>query len=297
MDWDNVRVFLAVARAGQFVAAAKRLRLDHATVSRRIAALEASLGARLFDRRTTGARLTSAGERFLAAAEQMESAFLHAQAEISDVDVELTGVVRIGAPDGFSTYYLAGALREFVERNPGVRIQLAPVPQVIPLARREVDIVVVLDKPEEGRFVARKLTDYNLGIYASAAYLNAHEPPREVGELAGHRLIGYIEEYAFSSALDYIRELYGGAPTHFECASAVTQLEALRAGLGLGVVHDFIARRFRDLRRVLPERRAMRSYWLVTHEDTRGLGRIRAVCEHLVASVTRDRATFVSRTP
>ncbi len=293
MDWDNVRVFLAVARAGQFVAAAKRLRLDHATVSRRIAALEAALGARLFDRRTTGARLTSAGERFLAAAEEMESAFLHAQAEISDVDVELTGVVRIGAPDGFSTYYLAGALREFVERNPGVRIQLAPAPQVIPLARREVDIVVVLDKPEEGRFVARKLTDYSLGIYASAAYLKTREPPREVSELAGHRLIGYVEEYAFSSALDYVRELYGGAPTAFECASAVTQFEALRAGLGLGVVHDFIARRFKDLRRVLPERRAMRSYWIVTHEDTRGLGRIRAVCEHLIASVTRDRATFV----
>jgi DNA-binding transcriptional LysR family regulator len=293
MDWDNVRVFLAVARAGQFVAAAKRLRLDHATVSRRIAALEAALGARLFDRRTTGARLTSAGERFLSAAEEMESAFLHAQAEISDVDVELTGVVRIGAPDGFSTYYLAGALREFVERNPGVRIQLAPVPQVIPLARREVDIVVVLDKPEEGRFVARKLTDYSLGIYASADYLKAHQKPREVGELAGHRLIGYVEEYAFSSALDYVRELYGGAPTAFECASAVTQFEALRAGLGLGVVHDFIARRFKDLRRVLPERRATRSYWIVTHEDTRGLGRIRAVCEHMIASVGRDRAMFV----
>jgi len=293
MDWDNVRVFLAVARSGQFVAAARRLRIDHATVSRRIAALEAALGARLFDRRTTGARMTSAGERFLAAAEEMESAFLHAQADISDVDVELSGDVRIGAPDGFSTYYLASALRDFVERNPGVRIQLAPVPQLVPLARREVDVVVVLDKPEEGRFVARKLTDYSLGIYASAAYLEAHEAPREVGELVRHRLIGYVEEYAFSSALDYVRELYGGAPTSFECASAVTQLEALRAGLGLGVAHDFIARRFKDLRRILPERRATRSYWIVTHQDTRGLGRIRAVCEHLIASVTRDRAMFV----
>src|SRR5208337_2729345 len=145
MDWDNVRVFLAVARAGQFVAAARRLRLDHATVSRRIAALEAALGARLFERLTTGARLTSAGERFLAAAEEMESAFLHAQAEVSGVDVELTGDVRIGAPDGFSTYYLAGALGDFIVRNPSVRIQLTPVPQVIPLARREVDTVVVLD--------------------------------------------------------------------------------------------------------------------------------------------------------
>jgi DNA-binding transcriptional LysR family regulator len=293
MDWDNVRVFLAVARGGQFVAAARRLRLDHATISRRIAALETGLGARLFDRRTTGARLTSAGEKFLATAEQMESAFLHAQSEIGDKDVELAGIVRIGAPDGFSTYYLAAALRDFVERHPSILIQLVPIPQVIPLARREVDIVVVLDKPEAGRFVARKLTDYSLGVYASAAYLKTHKAPRDVAELRERRLIGYVEEHAFAIALDYVRELYDGAPTSFECTSAVTQVEALRAGLGLGVVHDFIARRFKDLTRVLPERRAMRGYWIVTHEDTRGLGRIRAVHDYLAAIVERDRGMFV----
>jgi DNA-binding transcriptional LysR family regulator len=293
MDWDNVRVFLAVARGGQFVAAARRLRIDHATVSRRIAALEGQLGAKLFDRRTTGARLTSAGERFLATAEAMESAFLHAQAEIGDRDVELTGVVRIGAPDGFSTYYLAAALREFAERHPGIIIQLVPTPQVIPLARREVDIVVVLDKPEAGRFVARKLTDYSLGIYAGAAYLKSRSAPRAVADLAGHRLIGYVEELAFSTALGYVRELYDGAPTAFECTNAVTQLEALRAGVGLGVVHDFIARRFADIVRVLPERRAVRGYWIVTHEDTRGLGRIKAVHDHLAAAVERDRGMFI----
>ena len=293
MDWDNVRVFLAVARGGQFVAAAKRLRLDHATVSRRIAALEAGLGAKLFERRTTGATLTSAGDRFLLTAERMETAFLHAQAEIGDIDVELTGAVRIGAPDGFSTYYLAGALRDFVERHPGILIQLVPMPQVIPLARREVDIVVVLDKPEAGRFVARKLSDYSLGLSASAAYLKTHAAPRGAADLAAHRLIGYVEEHAFSAALDYVRELFDGAPTAFECVSAVTQLEALRAGIGLGVAHDYIARRFDDLRRILPERQAPRSYWIVTHEDTRGLGRIRAVHEHLVRAVERDRAMFV----
>ncbi len=104
------------------------------------------------------------------------------------------------------------------------------MPQLTPLARREVDVVVGLDKPEEGRFVARKLTDYSLGIYASAAYLAERGAPRAVGDLADHRLIGYVEEYAFSGALDYVRELYGGAPTIFECASAATQFEALRAG-------------------------------------------------------------------
>ena len=178
-------------------------------------------------------------------------------------------------------------------RNPGLRLQLAPLPQLTPLARREVDVVIGLEKPEAGRFAARKLTDYSLGIYASRAYLAERGAPGAVGDLAGHRLIGYIEEYAFSSALDYVRELFGGAPTSFECASAATQFEAVRAGLGLGVVHDYIARRFADLQRVLPERRAERTYWLVTHQDARGLGRIRAVCDWLTACVTRDRATFV----
>jgi DNA-binding transcriptional LysR family regulator len=290
MDWDHVRVFLAVARAGQFVAGARRLHLDHATASRRVAALEAELGAKLFDRRTTGARLTSAGERFLVAAEQMESAFLHAQSEVSGLDVELAGEVRIGAPDGFSTYYLAEALGPFIARHPGLKVQLLPLPRLTPLARREVDIVVGLDKPESGRFVARKLTDYTLGLYASAAYLDAHGAPGP--DFSGHRLIGYVEEYAFSGALSYVSELFGDKPTQFECASAVTQLEAVRAGVGLGVVHDFIARRFPDLRRVLPERTAARAYWIVTHEDTRTLRRLRAAHDHIVAAVERDRGIF-----
>ncbi len=117
--------------------------------------------------------------------------------------------------------------------------------------------------------------------------------PADVSALKRHRLIGYVEEHAFSTALDYVRELFDGAPTSFECANAVTQLEALRVGVGLGVIHDFIARRFKDLVRVLPERRASRAYWLVTHEDTRGLGRIRAVAEHLAKAVARDRGMFL----
>ena len=135
-----------------------------------------------------------------------------------------------------------------------------PLPQLTPLARREVDVVVGLDKPEAGRFVARKLTDdYTLGIYASAAYVKRNGAPADVEALRRHRLIGYVEQHAFSTALDYVREAYDGKPTSFESASAVTQLEALRAGVGVGVIHDFIARRFRDLVRVLPERRATRA--------------------------------------
>lgn len=294
MDWDNIRVFLAVARAGQFVAAARQLKVDHATVGRRITALERSLNARLLDRRTTGVLLTAAGQHLLTTAERIETEFLHAQAALTDTAVELSGSVRVGAPDGFSTYYLAPRCAAFVERYPAITIQLVPSPQVVPLAKREVDIAVVIEKPEAGRFVTRKLTDYALGIFAARAYLDRRGSPERVGDLHDHRLVGYVDEYAYSSALNYVRELYGDAPTAFQCASAIGQLEAVRAGLGLGVVHHFIAKRHPELVAVLPERQATRAYWIVEHEDTRGLGRIRAVHDFIVASVEADRSMFAS---
>jgi DNA-binding transcriptional LysR family regulator len=292
MDWDNLRVFLAVARVGQFVAAAKQLRIDHATVGRRITTLEQSLNAKLFERRTTGVSLTAAGIKLLASTERIESEWLQTQADLSDTNVELVGSVRIGAPDGLSTYYLARCFQDFCEEHPHIKIQLVPMPQVLQLSKREVDIVITLEKPDSGRFVTRKLTDYSLGIYGAKTYLETHAAPQTIEELSQHHLIGYVEEYAFSSALDYVRKLYDGAEPSFECASAVGQLEAVRASMGLGVVHDYIAHQTPDLVRVLPERRATRSYWSVIHEDMRGLGRIKAVYNHMVAMIERDKRIF-----
>ena len=293
MNWDDVRVFLAVARAGQFVAAARSLKVDHATAARRVTALERALNARLLDRRTTGVLLTESGERFISAAERMETAFLQAQAELGDRDVELSGTVRIGAPDGLSTYYLAARFAALAERYPAIAIQLVPTPQAGMVGRREVDIAIVLEKPEAGRFVARKLTDYSLGLFASADYLGRCPEPDTLASLADHRLVGYVEEFNYSPALDYVSELCGPLPIAFQCASAVGQLEAVRAGVGIGVLHDFIARRHPDLLRVMPEHRALRSYWIVEHEDTRGIGRIRAVHDFLVGAVAEDRTTFM----
>lgn len=132
MNWDDVRVFLAVARAGQFLAGARALKLDHATAARRVTALERALNARLLDRHTTGVPLTEAGGRFLAAAERMETAFLQALAKLGDRDVELSGTVRIGAPDGLSTSYLAECFAALTERYPAIAIQLVPTPQARP---------------------------------------------------------------------------------------------------------------------------------------------------------------------
>jgi DNA-binding transcriptional LysR family regulator len=296
MDWDNMRAFLAVARQGQFLGASRILKVNQATVARRVTALEADLRATLFERSTTGVSLTEAGRELLVRAERMESEMLQAEAELRKQDVQLNGVVRIGAPDGFTTYFLISALKGLMLRHPGIDIQLVPMPLAVSLARREVDIAITIEEPAAGRFVARKLTDYGVGIYGATDYLEAFGRPRTTDDLADHRRIGYVETYAYSSALNYVSEAFAGHPSTFDCASAVGQVEAVRAGLGLGVLHHFIAATLPGIEPVLPERMSKRSYWLVIHEDVRSLGRIRATVDHIVGEVTKRRAIFLGGT-
>ncbi len=293
MDWDHVRSFLAVARKGQFLGGARLLRINQATVARRVSALEATLGTTLFERSTSGVILTDAGKRLLAHAERMESEMLQAEADVRGQDVQLSGQVRIGAPDGFATFFLMRALAGFLQRHPGIDIQIVPMPLPASLARREVDIAITLENPVAGRVVTRKLTDYSLGIFGARGYLKRHPKPAGVADLSGHRLIGYAESYAVSPALGYIADLFGGHRTAFECASAVGQVEAVRSGLGLGVLHHFISSGMSEVVAVLPERRAIRSYWLSLHEDVRAVARIRATVDHIATAVENNRARFL----
>ena len=205
MNWDDVRIFLAVARHGQILGAARALGLNHATVARRLTALETSLGSKLFSRRTNGSDLSEEGERFLVHAERMESAMLAAN-EAVGADSRIDGTVRVGAPDGFGVAFLAPRLAELLERHPGLRVELVPVPRAFSLSRREADIAVTLERPREGRLVARKLTDYRLGLYAAPDYLARQGTPRTREDLAGHRLVGYVEDLLYTASLDYTGE-------------------------------------------------------------------------------------------
>lgn len=292
MDWDDVRAFLAVARQNQFVAAARRLKVNQATVARRVRALEIALGSTLFERSTSGVHLTEAGRRLLVHAERMESEMLQAEADLRRQDVYLSGPVRIGAPDGFMTYFLIPAMTAFLDRHPGIDLQLVPMPIAASLVRREVDIAITLDQPEAGRLISRRLTAYSLGIFGCRSYIARVGAPASLDDLRAHRLIGYVEAHAYSNALKYVETLFGGIGTRLDCASAVGQVEAVRHGAGLGILHHFIAATFPELEPVLPERRAERSYFLVVHEDVRSLGRIRAVADHIVDATARHRSVF-----
>lgn len=293
MNWDDVRVFLAVARAGQILGAARRLELNHATVSRRIAALEHALGAKLFRRLTTGSELTAEGVRFLAAAERIEADMIAARADIADESDEVAGAVRIGAPDGFGVAFLASRLGALTARHPDLTIQLVPVPRSFSLSRREADIAITVERPTEGRLVAAKLVDYTLSLYASRAYIEQHGLPATREEVAQHRLVGYVSDLVISPSLDYGSEMLPSLEAHFAVSSSLGQVEAVRSGAGVGILHSFIARAHDDLVPITAIAPLRRAYWLVYHETVRPLRRVQAVSSFIAAAVEAERASFI----
>ena len=293
MNWDDARMFLAVARTGQILAASRRLGVNHATLSRRVSALEEALKTRLLIRRTNGCDLTAEGEAFLLAAERMETEMLAMQASIGRIDTAVAGTVRVGAPDGFGVSFLAPRLGRLTARHPELKIQLVPVPRSFSLSQREADIAITLERPEQGRLVSSKLTDYTLGLYASRGYLAENGTPQTVEDLKTHRRIGYVEDLIFTASLNFTGEIMRSWDAGFEISSATGQTEAVRSGAGVGILHDYIARQHPELVRLLPETSIRRAYWTTWHESARDLTRVRTVAEFVQELVRKEHGIFL----
>ena len=293
VNWDDGRIFLAVARAGQMLGAARTLGVNQATLSRRMTALELDLGAQLLVRRTTGCDLTDAGRALAESLERVEAEFIASQALLAGRDAELSGAIRIGAPDGFGVSFLAPRLTQLVSKHPMLTVQLVPVPRTFSLSRREADIAVMVGRPDRGRVIARKLTDYSLSLYASADYLRAHGAPSHPDDLGRHRLIGYVDDLLYAPSLAYTGEFWSKWQSHIEIASATGQMRAALSGAGIAILHDYLAADHPELTLVLPQLRAVRAYWTVVHESMRDLARIRACTTFLADSVASEAMRFV----
>ena len=293
-DWDDLRFFLAVARSGRLTTAARRLNADHATVSRRITSLETSLKAKLFERRPQGYGLTLHGEQLLAKAESMETEALAIQSEIGGADMALTGTIRIGAPDGFGTSFLAPRLARFIAAYPGLEVQLVAMPRLLSLSKREADVAITLATPKEGKIVARKLADYRLGLFASATYLEAAPLVTCPEDLFAHQIIGYIDDLIFTPELDYLDEVARGLRPRLQSSNLVAQMRAAVAGAGICVLPIFMAAQEPALIRVLPDQVSLdRAFWLVVHADLKDVARVRAVVEFIVRETKAARALLL----
>jgi DNA-binding transcriptional LysR family regulator len=292
-DWNDLRAFLAVARSGRLTAAAGRLGVDHSTLSRRIAALEHGLTAKLFDRSPTGYTLTEQGARLLPVAEEMERLALSGTESVGGTAASVEGVVRIGSPEGFGSWFLAPRIAALTERFPALRVQLVAAASLFSLSRREADVVISVSRPQDGRLTVSRLIDYDLGLYAAPAYLNHHPPIAAAADLKGHRFVTYIEDLLHFPELDFVRHVAPEGCTALESSNLVAQLRATLAGAGLCVLPAFLAAGDARLVRILPHAVTLtRSLWLIVHQDLSELARVKAVVRFIREAVEAERALF-----
>ncbi|WP_311220698.1 MULTISPECIES: LysR family transcriptional regulator [unclassified Acidovorax] len=282
MDWDNLRYFLELARCGTLAAAARRAGVEHTTVARRIQALEKQMGAALFARDAGGHRLTEAGRQLLPAVEAMEAAVLGVERAVPAQGGGPTGLVRVGATEGFGTLVLAPHLAKLTQKHPGLTIDLLALPRLLHLSRREADIVISLERPTRGSVIVTKLTDYSLYLYGQREYLARRPLIRTREDLRHHAFVSYVDDLLFTKELQFLDALHKPARFAFRSTSVTAQYEAVKVGSGLAVLPAFIADRDPVLDRVLPqEARFMRTFWMSMAAEAQHQTRIRAVWELL----------------
>ncbi|MFC3118280.1 LysR family transcriptional regulator [Jhaorihella thermophila] len=289
--WDDMRVFLAVAREESLSGAGRQLKLDPATVGRRIARLESDMGVPLFAKSPQGYALSAAGERLMAHAEAAEQAMRAAAEALSGTSETLSGQIRIAAPDGCANYLLPQVCARIGEAHPDLDIQIVALTRVVNLSRREADMAIAVSPPTAGKLLVQKITDYHLHLVASRLYLRTNPPLETIEDLRGRRMIGYIPDMIFDAELDYLSDL-GIERVPLASNSVTVQLRFAVQGAGLCVAHDFSLPSHRPLRKVLADRISLtRSFYLVRHQGDQRSERLNRfaemLCEGMRAEVAR----------
>lgn len=278
MDWNNLRFFLELARAGTLQSAARHLNVDHTTVARRMRTLEREAATPLFTREADGHRLTEAGRKLLPQVEAMEAAFRNVERSAPLAEEGHAGLVRVGTTEGFGTLVLAPALALYSLAHPKLVIDLLSLPRLVHLSRREADIVISLERPARGPVVVTKLTEYSLHLYASREYLERDGHVTRAEELRGHNFVSYVDDLLFTKELRILEELHKPAAFTLRSTSVLAQYEAVRAGAGIAVLPAFVAERDDRLVRVLPHQaNFVRTFWMSMPAEAKHVARMQAV--------------------
>ena len=279
-DWEDLRHFVALADAGTLSGAARRLRVDHATIGRRVASLEGALGIRLIDRLPRRYVLTEAGQQIAAlAGEVNERAYAIERVARGSQVLTVSGRVTLSAPPIFASHFLAPRLAPLRQRHPLLRLVLSGEAASVSLSRQEADLAIRLSRPQEGSSVARRLGAMRFGLYAARDYQALAEP-------------GGWEFVAYGPALDHLpqqqwlRVVAGECPVVFEAGDLACQHAAVRSGAGVAAFPNFlVAEDARLVRLDASPPAPVRELWLVVHADLRRAPAIRAVMDFAAAAV------------
>jgi DNA-binding transcriptional LysR family regulator len=291
INWDNIRVFLAVARLQSAFEAANHLKIDQSTISRRLKKLEEEIGSELFTRNSQGHMLNANGHRLLEYAEAIENTISSMESKLGGDSQILTGSIRLGATEGFGSTFLATHLANFCELHPGLMVELLALPRFINLSKREADLVVSIERPETGPYEICKLTDYKLQAYATQEYLDNHDQMKSLEDLSKHKFTGYVDEYSFSPKLQYLKNLAPNAHVPLRSSSLAAQLYASLQGKMLAVLPCFLAKAHPSLIPVLPEKTSFsRTFWLIAPSERKSVARVTELWDYLrhISSINQD---------
>ena len=286
LTWDDLRYLLAVSRSGSLGGAAKALGLNKSTVSRRISALEDALGVALLERTSRGYELTAAGRSATVTAERIEQLVTTLEDSVGDRDRRPAGIVRVTLPAWFAQQLIIPELPRLRESYPELDVHLVTTDEVLNLAAREADIGIRNVRPTQQSLVARRAGDIAFGMYASREYLQRHGEPAHREDFTGHQLVAYQSAVSHVQAFRWANSLT--CPVALRATDATSMLDAVAAGLGIGVLPCFLADQLEGA--VCLETlggRQPEQIWLVSHPDARGIERMRVVMGWLVELFNR----------
>lgn len=286
LDWDGLKVVVAIHRAGSLRGAARAMGVNHATVNRRLAQLEESLGARLFDRRPEGYVLTQAGEDILTVAEKMEADLLAVERRVGGRDDAPYGTVRLNIPPAMLNSFLPGILADFAHSHPEIELDVDASHSFTDLARRQADVTLRMDSQVSEDVVARKVIDYVKAVYAAPDV--AAEIGRTGADPGRHFWIGWGKDFPYRGFP--ASTPFPDLPVRHAIFSNALQMGTAKAGLGLSLLPCFLGDPDPGLARVPgTDLQPGKSLWLLFHGDLRRTARIRALVDFLVPAIKARR--------
>jgi DNA-binding transcriptional LysR family regulator len=295
--WDDLKVFLEVARQGSVHAAARRLKLDHSTVCRRISRLESLLAVKLLDRTRKGIAVRHEAQGLLKHIEQMDRHAGSLEDAIARGSTNTSHVVRIATMEGIASGYLARCLPALTQFGKNVKIELVSIPQTVDLNRKEADIFISFFNPDTRGLKSSLLGKFSLFLYCSEEYLRQHGVPRNRDDLNNHTFVGYIDDLLAINAVRWLDEVVAAPTISFHSNSVIAQCNAAVSGLGIALLPTFVAVGVAGLQRILSDRISVyREVWVSVRTEQSHLSRIKSVTQFLKYIFDRDADFLLGKT-
>lgn len=277
MEWDDLRVVLAVCRAGSLSGAAKALKLNKSTVFRQINAIEKKMGVRFFERLPQGYQMTEAGEMVMHTAQRMEADVNNLQTQLLGKDFRLQGNIRVTAPEGIAMAFLAPLMAEFCQIHPDIDIDLITTSAALELSRREADLAIRVTRKPPDTSLGKRVSAFNFGIYASPDYLCSRRslPLNELDWLLADDEVYWLGKTIWKNKTQAAQQ------TKFVCSSTLVTMNAVKQGLGVMLLPCFLGDNEKDLERVTePLEELSSELWILTHQDLRHTARVKALMNY-----------------